>query len=145
MRTFFQKFLVVLLAVVGLTACTREVLAPTPIYDTISIIPLTQPTLNLKVGEQRGNQIMLCLPRGVSLVTVDVSRSTSAVEWMGGGWGATGATCEGARDLFSTYVALIGQEVGKAKITVTFGFTRGDPKTVSFDAVVTAAPVMPKG
>src|SRR5512133_2870137 len=141
-RSFLRSLIIVFALVGGSTACTHEVLAPTPIYDTISLLPLAQPTLNLKVGEVRGNLVMLCLPRGVNVVTVDVSRSTAAVEWMGGSWGLTGASCEGARDLFSTYVALAGQEVGEAKITLTFTFTRGNPKMVNFKAVVTAGNII---
>ena len=139
-RTYITKlFALSLVALVSLTAC-REVVAPTPIYDRISILPLTQPTLNLKVGEERGNTIMLCLPRGVNIVTVDASRSTSAVGWLMNGWWSNGATCEGARDLYLTHIGLFGQEVGKAKVSVVFGFNRGDPKTISFDVVVTAPP-----
>jgi hypothetical protein len=141
-RMFLTKMFAFALILVGLTGCTKEIVAPTPIYDQISILPLTQPTMNLKVGEERVNTIMLCLPRDVRLVTVEVSRSTSAVGWLMSGWGPNGATCEGARDLYYTYVGLFGQETGKAKVTLMFGFSRGNPMMTSFDVTVAAAPIM---
>jgi len=149
MRTFFLNTRIVvfgaLLFVLSLTGCTREITAPEPIYDQITLLPMVQPVMNMKIGEERSNSVMLCLPRGVNVVNVDVTRSSSVVDFRGGYWGTMGGSCEGSRDLFTASVILFGQEIGKTKVTLTFSFTRGNPKMVSFDAVVTAAPVLPKG
>lgn len=138
-----RSFFVVLMFVVGLTACgSHEVMAPVPSYNTITLKQIGQEKMSIRVGERSQNLITVCVPRGV-FVNASVTQSSSSIMLGGGGYFQQGV-CDDGRDLFVISVDFWGAAVGKSTVTFTLVFSRGDPMNKSFEVTV-EPPLVTKG